>query len=94
MLPFFDDDGFDGLNCSFVFPTQLIELLLKMPKDHPLNSHGGRADSPMTERSCNQAEHEAANATNPIASATRTVAALKLSPEYGTVPLFVRLELD
>jgi hypothetical protein len=69
-------------------------LLLKMAKDDPLNCHCSCGDSSTTERSCDQAEHESTNATKPIASATRTIAALKLGPEYGTVPLFVRLELD
>lgn len=89
VLPFLGDDGLNGFDRELVFPSQLFELLLQMAEDDSLYCHRGCGDCPAAKEPCDQAECETADAAKPVAPAARSIAALKLSPECGSVPLFV-----
>lgn len=93
VLPLLGDDGLNGLDRGLVFPSQLFELMLQMAEDNTLYGHCGCRNGPAAKKSCDQTECEAPDPAEPITPAARSIAALKLGPEYGSVPFFMRLEL-
>ena len=93
VLPLLSNDGLNGLDRGLVFPSQLFELMLQMAEDDSFHCHCGCCDCSAAKEPSDQTECEATDPTEPIAPAARPIAALKLGPEYGSVTLFVRLEL-
>ncbi len=93
VLPLLGNDGLNGFDRELVFASQLLELVLQMTEDDSLYRHRGSGDCSATKETCDQAKRETTDAAKPVAPAARSIAPLKLGPECGSVPLFVRLEL-
>ena len=64
-------------------------LVLQVPEHDALDCCGSGGDSAGAKQASNGAEHEPANATEPVAAAATAATAFQLSAKDGAVPLLV-----
>ena len=90
MLALLRNDGGDGCNRSSIAVLQGGELLLQVPKNYALHSHGCSRNGVAPKKAGQQSQSVPTQPAKPVTAATRLATTSQLSAEDEAMPKLVR----